>query len=150
MHEVYDVEIPGILWAVALVVAVSILIYNYTKAAAAHRLEILKLQKLAADEIAQAEQEEAEEFLSMRLRTSGSVSQVHPSARLVINQSLSTSESVEPLQTAAHSSPLVKQASPPDSRTLASLGLCAVCSTPTKKQCSRCKAVKYWSVCSIS
>ncbi|MCO5550584.1 hypothetical protein L7F22_004072 [Adiantum nelumboides] len=145
MHEVYDVEIPGIVWAIALVVAVSILIYKYTKAADAHRLEILKLQKLAADEIARAEQEEAEEFLSMRLRRGGSVAQIQSSPRLVINQFPATSEIVEPLQTASQDSPIVKQASPLDSRTLASLGLCAVCSTPTKKQCSRCKAVKYCS-----
>lgn len=145
MHEVYDVEIPGILWAIALVVAVSILLYNHTKAAAAHRLEILKLQKLAADEIAQAEQEEAEQFLSMRLRTSSPVIQIQPSPHLVNNQSpVNSAESIEPLQT-AQSSPISKQTSPSDSRTLTSFGLCAVCSTPTKKQCSRCKAVKYCS-----
>ncbi|KAH7404636.1 hypothetical protein KP509_15G035800 [Ceratopteris richardii] len=167
MHEVYDVEIPGIVWAIALAVVVSVLIFNYSKSAAAHRLEILKLQKLAADEIARAEQEEQEHFLSMRLRATRPVIQNLSSPSLIANHSSIASLSIEPLQVAQ--SGLVKEASTvslltqkpnttlestsiipahrpaPDSYTLASRGLCAVCSTPTKKQCSRCKSVKYCS-----
>lgn len=146
MHEVYDVEIPAVLWTFALIVVVSILIFNYSKAAAGRRAEILKLQKLAADEIARAEQEEAEEYSSRLLRTRGSVVQNYSSSSLVINHPPITAEETLELQHSAYSSPIATQASVSESsRTSVGSGLCAVCATPTKKQCSRCKAVKYCS-----
>lgn len=158
MHEVDDdVDDFGrreILWAVVIVVAVSFCIFKYySKAAAVRRAEILKLQKLAADDIARAEREEAEEFSSMLFWTRDSVAQNYSSSSLVVDYPPSASEetaesqnSVE-LQNPPISSPITPQASFLEcSRPLVlDPGLCVVCGTPTKKQCSRCKAVKYCS-----
>lgn len=136
MHEAGEAEIPALLLAFAIIVLVTLGIVHRVKAITARKVEIRRLQRLAAEEAARVEEQAAEELTSM-LSTSISF----PSyPRSLISNPPAFQEL--PAVTAS----LVRQTSSSTSSRLSSgLGVCAVCSTPTKKQCSRCKAIKYCS-----
>ena len=214
MHEVGDVNIPAILFAIVVVCVFYHLIWRQVKASEARNIEVRKLQQLAAEEVALIEREAAEDFrlasefqLSQQTTTSrrranfggekprssslaelSGSTQASPnhdsySARItsesssswITNESSSSwitnesssawvtgdnsESSLDPVITGESSSGRISSLSPSvesgsvfhhqasfagSGRISASRGICVVCSAPTKKQCSRCKAVKYW------
>ena len=62
MHEVGDVNIPAILFAIVVVCVFYHLIWRQVKASEARNIEVLKLQQLAAEEVALIERQAAEDF----------------------------------------------------------------------------------------
>eukprot|EP00249_Psilotum_nudum_P008207 c21118_g1_i1 orf=82-2181(+) len=131
MLQTGEADIPALLVAISIVVLVTLGIFRRAKVRAARKVEILRLQRLAAEETARIEAAAAEEYKSLLLGESAVASRGRDESggnpSVVKDSCLSCSPS---------------EISKPST---VSLGFCAQCSAPTNSRCSRCKAVRYCS-----